>query len=75
MRKQFPKEYRFFPDTWILPTDMSDFKQQPFGVRLEPLLVARVFRFTSMKRHTFIIKPDNGCQAWIREAGYGVCMK
>ncbi|CAE7454620.1 Ttll6a, partial [Symbiodinium natans] len=46
MRKQFPKEYRFFPDTWILPTDMSDFKQQ----------------FAAAKKQTFIIKPDNGCQ-------------
>ncbi|CAJ1427848.1 unnamed protein product [Effrenium voratum] len=46
MRKQFPKEYRFFPDTWILPTDMSDFKQQ----------------FNTVKKQTFIIKPDNGCQ-------------
>jgi len=46
MRKQFPKEYKFFPDTWILPTDLSDFKQQ----------------FSNSKRQTFIIKPDNGCQ-------------
>mmetsp|Transcript_92094 Transcript_92094/g.204438 ORF Transcript_92094/g.204438 Transcript_92094/m.204438 type:complete len:907 (-) Transcript_92094:236-2956(-) len=46
MRKQFPKEYKFFPDTWILPTDLSDFKQQ----------------FTSAKNRTFIVKPDNGCQ-------------
>lgn len=46
MRKQFPKEYRFFPDTWILPTDLSDFKLQ----------------FQSGKGKTFIIKPDNGCQ-------------
>eukprot|EP00392_Amoebophrya_sp_AT5.2_P012170 g12265.t1 len=28
MKKYYPKEYRFFPDTWILPTDMSDFKAQ-----------------------------------------------
>lgn len=46
MRKQFPKEYKFFPDTWILPTDLSDFKQQ----------------FSSGKSKTFIVKPDNGCQ-------------
>eukprot|EP00403_Amphidinium_massartii_P016318 CAMPEP_0178415868 /NCGR_PEP_ID=MMETSP0689_2-20121128/23771_1 /TAXON_ID=160604 /ORGANISM="Amphidinium massartii, Strain CS-259" /LENGTH=937 /DNA_ID=CAMNT_0020037197 /DNA_START=38 /DNA_END=2847 /DNA_ORIENTATION=+ len=46
MRKQFPKEYRFFPDTWILPTDLSDFKMQ----------------FSAGKGKTFIIKPDNGCQ-------------
>merc|ERR1719156_121045 len=46
MRKQFPNEYRFFPDTWILPTDLSDFKLQ----------------FSPAKNKTFIIKPDNGCQ-------------
>lgn len=46
MRKQFPQEYKFFPDTWILPTDLSDFKLQ----------------FTPAKNKTFIIKPDNGCQ-------------
>lgn len=46
MRKQYPKEYKFFPDTWILPTDLSDFKQQ----------------FSGSKRQTFIVKPDNGCQ-------------
>lgn len=46
MRKQFPKEYKFFPDTWILPTDLTDFKSQ----------------FSAQKNKTFIIKPDNGCQ-------------
>lgn len=46
MRKQFPKEYKFFPDTWILPTDLSDFKLQ----------------FATAKKQTFIVKPDNGCQ-------------
>lgn len=46
MRKQFPTEYKFFPDTWILPTDLSDFKLQ----------------FSAAKNKTFIIKPDNGCQ-------------
>eukprot|EP00448_Togula_jolla_P014167 CAMPEP_0170584158 /NCGR_PEP_ID=MMETSP0224-20130122/8539_1 /TAXON_ID=285029 /ORGANISM="Togula jolla, Strain CCCM 725" /LENGTH=864 /DNA_ID=CAMNT_0010907573 /DNA_START=103 /DNA_END=2693 /DNA_ORIENTATION=- len=46
MRKQFPKEYRFFPDTWILPTDLSDFRLQ----------------FNGARNKTFIVKPDNGCQ-------------
>ena len=46
MRKNFPKEFKFFPETWILPTDMSDFKAQ----------------FTGKRNKTFIIKPDNGCQ-------------
>ncbi|CAD7946814.1 unnamed protein product [Amoebophrya sp. A25] len=47
MKKYYPKEYKFFPDTWILPTDMSDFKAQ--------------FQNQS-KNKTYIIKPDNGCQ-------------
>lgn len=46
MKKVFPKDYRFFPDTWILPTDLSDFKAQ----------------FTAAKNKTFIVKPDNGYQ-------------
>lgn len=46
MKKHFQKEYRFFPDTWILPTDLADFKQQ----------------FTAKKNKTFIVKPDNGYQ-------------
>jgi len=46
MQKQHPHDYRFFPDTWILPTDLSDFKQQ----------------FPCAKNKAFIIKPDNGCQ-------------
>lgn len=31
MLKQFPKDYKFFPETWILPTDLSDFKLQFAG--------------------------------------------
>ena len=29
MKKFFRDDYSFFPDTWILPMDMSDFKSQP----------------------------------------------
>lgn len=47
MRKNFPVEYKFFPETWILPTDLSDFKAQ--------------FQNGSRNR-TFIVKPDNGFQ-------------
>ena len=28
MKRKFPTEYRFFPDTWVLPTDLSDFRAQ-----------------------------------------------
>merc|ERR1719454_399499 len=46
MKKKFPDEYRFFPDTWILPTDLSDFKMQ----------------FNGKKNKTFIVKPSDGYQ-------------
>jgi tubulin polyglutamylase TTLL6/13 len=46
MKKRFPEEYRFFPDTWILPTDMADFKAQ----------------FNGKKNKTFIVKPSDGYQ-------------
>jgi len=46
MKKRFPEEYRFFPDTWILPTDLPDFKAQ----------------FNGRKNKTFIVKPSDGYQ-------------
>eukprot|EP00736_Rhodelphis_marinus_P003376 Rmarinus@m.23445 len=46
MRKMFHDEYNFFPQTWILPQDLNDFKLQ----------------FKKKKPTTFIVKPDRGCQ-------------
>ena len=50
MQRSYPKEYSFFPRTWILPAEMSDFRQQfdSQGVALGNKI--------------FIIKPDAGCQ-------------
>lgn len=45
MQKIFSKEYEFFPKTWILPSDLSDFKSQ----------------FTKKKAKTFIVKPVASC--------------
>ena len=28
MRKNFPNEYDFFPQTWLLPAEMGDFRSQ-----------------------------------------------
>ena len=42
MRKEFPKEYSFFPPTWLLPYDWKEFKTQ----------------FTEKKCKTFIVKPE-----------------
>lgn len=46
MRAAFPKEFGFFPDTWTLPADYQDFKNQ----------------FSRKGTKTFIVKPDHGCQ-------------
>ena len=50
MLKIFPKEYSFYPRTWILPAEMTDFKQQfdSNGIALN--------------NKVYIIKPDAGCQ-------------
>eukprot|EP01035_Chromulina_nebulosa_P018945 gene18945-24753_t len=50
MLKLFPKEYAFYPKTWVLPGEIADFRQQfdNFG--------------NSIGNKIFIIKPDTGCQ-------------
>ena len=45
----FPKEYNFFPETWVLPQDTKEFRNQ-FSDK------------TGKSKHTFIIKPDAACQ-------------
>ena len=46
MGKLFPKEYKFFPPTWLLPSEWADFKNQ----------------FNKKKAKTFIVKPEANCQ-------------
>lgn len=46
MQKFFPKDYKFFPQTWVLPADFKSFKEQ----------------FNNRKAKTFIIKPEASCQ-------------
>ena len=42
MRKEFPKEYNFFPPTWLLPYEGKEFRSQ----------------FGEKKCKTFIVKPE-----------------
>ena len=49
MQKMYPDEYNFFPDTWVLPRDWPQFKNQ-FNSK------------TGLSNKTYIIKPDAGCQ-------------
>jgi tubulin polyglutamylase TTLL6/13 len=46
MRKAFPEKFKFFPPTWLLPTEFGDFKAQ----------------FTKSNDKTFIIKPEASSQ-------------
>lgn len=48
--KVFPKEYSFYPRTWILPGEMADFRNQFDSSG------------NSIGNKIFIIKPDAGCQ-------------
>ena len=50
MQRVFPKEYGFYPRTWILPAEMADFRQQFDN------------QGNSLNGKFFIIKPDAGCQ-------------
>eukprot|EP01035_Chromulina_nebulosa_P038638 gene38638-52203_t len=50
MLKIFPKEYSFYPKTWILPSEMVDFRQQFDS------------NGNSIGNKIYIIKPDAGCQ-------------
>ena len=41
MRKYFPQDYGFFPQTWVLPADIKAFKDQ-FNERQDSLVVCPV---------------------------------
>ncbi len=48
MKKEFEEEYDFFPTTFVVPRDLASLKDF-FGV-------------SGRSKHTFIVKPDGGCQ-------------
>ncbi|KAJ1461466.1 tubulin-tyrosine ligase family-domain-containing protein [Pelagophyceae sp. CCMP2097] len=48
MRREFAKEYAFFPRTWVLPLELADFRAQ--------------FDANGKSSRFYIIKPDAGCQ-------------
>ena len=50
MQKAFPREYSFYPRTWVLPAEMGEFRQN-FDAH-----------GNAIGGKIFIIKPDAGCQ-------------
>lgn len=57
MHRVCGKEYAFFPESYVLPQEMSEFKAQ-FSGRRSP-------------SNVWIVKPDHGCQ--VRFAGQECC--
>ena len=52
IKRAFPDKYAFFPRTWILPGEASDFRNR---------FIDRNGRVIN-RRKTYIIKPDNMAQ-------------
>ena len=48
MFKRFPEEFKFYPQTWLLPAEFGDFSKQ--------------FKDQTKGRRTFISKPEASCQ-------------
>jgi len=46
MRRRFPKEFKFFPFTWMLPSDVQDLKEYMKG---------------KGRDETLIVKPEASC--------------
>ena len=53
MQKQFPTEYNFFPKTWLMPSEVLDFRNQ-FETALK--------NSKPGKKKTYIVKPEGLCQ-------------
>ena len=52
MQKMFPEDYKFFPQTWLLPAEFGDFKKQ-FG---------NTKKKQKLNRRTYISKPEGSAQ-------------
>lgn len=48
MQRAFPKEYRFFPKTWLIPQEATDFRKQFVDGNGKPL----------QRKKTYIVKPE-----------------
>lgn len=57
MKKEFPSDYSFFPQTFILPRDFIQFKKEFVKLRSD-----QPHHVTKKKSKTFIVKPDGGAQ-------------
>lgn len=61
MYKRFPEEFDFFPQTYVLPVEYTEFKAQ-FEKYGRQVNVASAKKQSRSGGETFIIKPENLCQ-------------
>ena len=61
LMKQFPEEYSFFPQTWLLPAELSDFRNQ-FNSHVQSGNEGKTGAKAKKKFKTYIVKPEAGCQ-------------
>lgn len=52
MKRVYPEQYKFFPRTWILPQEASEFHNMFIDKYGRPIQRAK----------TYIVKPDSLCQ-------------
>ncbi|KAF4693471.1 Tubulin tyrosine ligase-like, member 6 [Perkinsus olseni] len=67
MRKRFANEYAFFPDTWVLPTDLNHLKAQFNNNNKKgnnSSIGSKKFNKKKKCNKTYIVKPDNGSQGF-----------
>ena len=57
MYKYFPSQFKYFPRTWVLPAEITDFRLQ-FNFKQEKAGGNN----GKKKVKTFIVKPEAGCQ-------------
>lgn len=51
MRKKFEKDYNFYPKTWMLPSEMSDFKNYYLNN----------CNYDKNSKAVYIVKPEASC--------------
>jgi len=48
MQRVYPEEYSFFPKTWLMPQEASDFRNHQIKIK----------QTNPQKKYTYIVKPE-----------------
>jgi len=58
MQRQFPRDYDFFPQTWLLPSELTEFRNQFAPVQTKSNAKNGKVVQSKPKRRTYICKPE-----------------